>query len=123
MHANNIVHRDLKPENVLLERNKDYYMIKLIDFGTAYMRAPGEEYLRDRIGTPYYIAPEVLSTKYDEKCDLWSLGVICFQLLSGFKPFEGKTDQDVFKEIKRAMPKYTDDKGWEGISDEAREFT
>lgn len=60
MHENNVVHRDLKPENILLEQNKDYSMIKIIDFGTACLNKEGKT-LSDRIGTPYYIAPEILS--------------------------------------------------------------
>ena len=59
MHTNGIVHRDLKPENILLEGNKDYAQIKIIDFGTA-IEAKSDQVLKDRIGTPYYIAPEVL---------------------------------------------------------------
>ena len=91
MHTHNIVHRDLKPENILLELNKDYMMCKLIDFGTAKIQAPGEV-LKERIGTPYYIAPEILSQQYDNKCDMWSIGVIAFVLLSGVKPFNGSND-------------------------------
>lgn len=61
MHENNIAHRDLKPENILLEASKDYTMIKLVDFGTSHEKSHKHEMMRDRIGTPYYIAPEVLS--------------------------------------------------------------
>mmetsp|Transcript_26332 Transcript_26332/g.25512 ORF Transcript_26332/g.25512 Transcript_26332/m.25512 type:complete len:146 (+) Transcript_26332:201-638(+) len=77
MHIRGIVHRDLKPENILLEENKDFSQIKVIDFGTAAQIKEGET-LSDRIGTPYYIAPEVLDQEYDNKCDLWSCGVIIY---------------------------------------------
>jgi calcium-dependent protein kinase len=77
MHSQNVVHRDLKPENILLEANKDYSQVKIIDFGTAEILEPGKE-LKDRVGTPYYIAPEVLLMKYTHKCDMWSLGVITY---------------------------------------------
>jgi calcium-dependent protein kinase len=49
-------------------------------------------FLKDRIGTPYYIAPEVLNQRYNNKCDLWSCGVIAHVLLVGVKPFNGSTD-------------------------------
>lgn len=60
MHLNNVAHRDIKPENILLELNKDYMMIKIIDFGTAKVVKKGE-LMNERMGTPYYIAPEILS--------------------------------------------------------------
>jgi calcium-dependent protein kinase len=54
------------------------------------------------VGTPYYIAPEVLRGKYNEKCDIWSIGVITFMLLCGKAPFYGDTDEQVFSMIKTA---------------------
>ena len=59
LHKKGIIHRDLKPENIMLEESKDFQNIKVIDFGTAAMIQDGDK-LTDRIGTPYYIAPEVL---------------------------------------------------------------
>ena len=81
-HKNNIVHRDLKPENILLEQNKEFDQIKIIDFGTSLVYDPSKP-LDEKLGTPYYIAPEVLNTSYNSKCDIWSVGVITYILLSG----------------------------------------
>lgn len=81
-HENNIVHRDLKPENLLYESSKPGSAIKVVDFGTSRLFDPDKK-MSQKIGTPYYIAPEVLDNNYDEKCDIWSCGVILFILLSG----------------------------------------
>jgi len=87
-HQANIVHRDLKPENILLEQNKEFDQIKIIDFGTSLVYDPNRN-LDEKLGTPYYIAPEVLNKSYNHKCDIWSCGVITFILLSGIPPFNG----------------------------------
>ncbi len=86
LHKKSIVHRDLKPENMLFELNSD--MIKIIDFGIAVKRKKNEV-LTVRVGTPYYIAPEVLCKSYGEKCDIWSAGVILFMMILGYPPFRG----------------------------------
>lgn len=65
-HSKNIVHRDIKPENILLESNKDFNQIKIIDFGISVVKEP-ETMIVESIGTPYYIAPEVWKKSYDEK--------------------------------------------------------
>ena len=100
-HLNNIVHRDLKPENIMLEENKDYDQIKLIDFGTS-IEVVMNEAIDGKIGSPSYVAPEVLmDTSYSEKVDLWSCGVIAFILLSGKLPFYGENTQVALKSVKR----------------------
>jgi calcium-dependent protein kinase len=55
--------------------------------------------MKKRLGTPYYIAPEVLKREYNEKCDVWSCGVILYILLAGYPPFNGKSEEDIFKNI------------------------
>jgi len=77
-----------------------------------------DKLLNQKQGSIYYIAPEVLNKKYDEKCDLWSIGVILFILLCGYPPFNGQTDIEIVKNIKRGKVK-TDDKEWENVSKEA----
>merc|ERR1711976_219492 len=101
MHGSGIVHRDLKPENFLL-LNKgpiENNIIKIIDFGLSTSWSPGQ-ILRSKVGTPYYVAPEVLSGAYCNLCDLWSCGVIMYILLVGYPPFQGQTDKEVFAKIR-----------------------
>jgi len=89
----------LKPENLLVD-DQDNDQIKIIDFGTAAEFDPDEK-MTQLFGTAYYIAPEIVNhEKYDEKCDLWSIGVIMYILLTGCPPFDGKTDNDIIKSVK-----------------------
>lgn len=74
--------------------------------------------MQQKYGTPYYIAPEVLNNSYDEKCDLWSIGVILYLLLCGYPPFNGYTDEDIIKNVKKGEFR-TDDDEWMNISPEA----
>ena len=117
-HNSDIVHRDLKPENMLLEDDTENAQIKLIDFGTSRF-IPNDKKLRKPIGTCFYMAPEVLTAEYDKKVDVWSLGVILYVMLSGFVPFSGKTDQEIFSRIRNA-PLSFDKPCWNSISEEAK---
>jgi calcium-dependent protein kinase len=119
-HNKNIVHRDLKPENIMLESEKSYEDIKIIDFGTAQVFDPSK-HLKEQIGTPYYIAPEVLNKKYGKECDLWSSGVIVFILLSGIPPFNGVTDNEIMAQIKKGKFNFNA-KVWNSVSAEAKDF-
>jgi calcium-dependent protein kinase len=77
--------------------------------------------LDEKLGTPYYIAPEVLNKKYNEKCDLWSIGVITYILLSGMPPFNGNTDQEIMKKVKIGKFAFSDP-CWSSITDKAKDF-
>jgi len=122
-HKNQILHRDLKPENILIDtvgdsEDEEFFIIKVIDFGTADI-FKNNSLLSKQIGTPYYIAPEVLNNQYNEKCDMWSCGVIMYILLSGCPPFYGKNDQEIYSSIK--MGKYSfRQKIWESVTNEAK---
>eukprot|EP00803_Ostreobium_quekettii_P004365 evm.model.scf_394.1 EVM.evm.TU.scf_394.1 scf_394:12902-20036(+) len=87
-HAKNVVVRDVKPENFLFRDRSEDSVLKAIDFGLAEYCSP-EDCLKERCGSPIYIAPEVLLRNYGQKCDLWSTGVLAYQLLTGRLPFSG----------------------------------
>ncbi len=122
LHGKNIVHRDLKPENIMLTKNlskmkNKKYEIKLIDFGTAKQFEPHTK-MNKFIGTSYYIAPEVLKENYDEKCDIWSCGVILYILLCGYPPFNGNSNVDIYHNIQNNPP-YFNGEEWKDITKEA----
>jgi calcium-dependent protein kinase len=96
----NIIHGDLKPENVLIvDKDKNEFpRIKICDFGTSKIFEKGSSQ-RKTVGSPYYMAPEVLNRKYNEKCDLWSCGVILYLLLSARPPFGGEDDEEVIQSV------------------------
>ena len=121
-HSKNIVHRDIKPENILLENTESGTdsLIKIIDFGTSITFDPSKK-LQQTIGTPYYIAPEVLLQKYDSKCDIWSCGVILYILLCGKPPFDGNNDDEILRAVDKAKVEYKD-AVWKKISDEGKDL-
>ena len=118
-HSVGLVHRDLKPENILLEGDELDH-IKLIDFGTSNLINPNQK-LKERLGTAYYIAPEVLRKNYDEKCDLWSIGVIMFILLTGEPPFNGNTDEEILENVRNGYVDFSTSI-FQEISEEAKDL-
>ena len=114
----NIVHRDLKTENILY--SKDKKSVKLIDFGMANFLNHADV-MKDIAGTPYYISPEVFRGNYDKRCDLWSIGVVAFFLLSGQFPFNGENLDQLQKKICSCDYDFDDDV-WQSISKEAKKF-
>lgn len=100
-HSKNICHRDLKPENILLDSKAadSSNSIKVIDFGASQKFDPSKK-MNQIYGTAYYIAPEILKSDYNEKCDVWSVGVILFILLSGRPPFGGDNDKEILDSVK-----------------------
>jgi calcium-dependent protein kinase len=119
IHTNNIVHRDLKPENILLDTKKNN-IIKIIDWGTARFFEKNKK-MNKVSGTPYYIAPEVLFEKYDEKCDIWSCGVIMYILLCGYPPFNGENDNEILNRIKTGKFVFPEEE-WDNVSDEGKDL-
>ena len=117
-HKNNIVHRDLKPENLLLLNQDPKSPIKVIDFGMSKICDPND-IMFERVGSAYYIAPEVLEGMYDEKCDIWSAGVILYILLCGYPCFNGATDEQIYKQIRKKKYSFPSPE-WDAISDDAK---
>jgi len=106
LHEKKILHRDLKLENLMVSEiekdiitGEEYFWIKIIDFGTAKIFEKNKTE-KAVIGSSYYIAPEVLKQRYNEKCDTWSVGVILYMTLVGVAPFDGRTDEDIIRRIK-----------------------
>jgi len=85
-HKQGVMHRDLKPENFLFANKKETSALKAIDFGLSVFFKPGEQF-NEIVGSPYYMAPEVLRRNYGPEIDVWSAGVILYILLCGVPPF------------------------------------
>lgn len=121
LHRYGIIHRDLKPDNLMMTERSVTSEIKVMDFGLSKMMHHGEK-VADGFGTLSFVAPEVLIRKpYNSKVDVWSLGVIIYNLLSGELPFDDANDNEeiiakkvVFSEVE------FNSKIWEKISKEAK---
>ena len=125
MHSEKIVHRDLKPENILLtgEAAAGVLNIKLTDFGLATPFKEGKK-LKEVIGSPIYMAPEIVKQeKYDEKIDIWGIGIIAHIVLCGCPPFEGTTGDQVQNAIISGDPTFVNAKVKSSLTQEAIDFT
>jgi len=122
LHQSKITHRDLKPQNWLIKNHSKISKssLKLIDFGVS-KRFKANEPMHTKVGTPPYFAPEVLDGSYDEKADMWSLGVITHIMISGELPFEGKSTVDLIVGVKSADVGMTGPH-WDAVSAEAKSF-
>ena len=120
MHQQNIIHRDMKADNIMIKSEGDKSWIKIIDFGLGIQN--GDKKLQDKIGTPEYIAPQVLVGKYDEKCDIWGFGVILYTMLGGTMPFLADTQAQIFNQVRNKKILY-DSKEWQNVSNEAKNLT
>nr|ABK22812.1 unknown [Picea sitchensis] len=122
-HSMGIAHRDIKPDNILFADNSNSLaQIKLADFGQASFFSPGQGLMQGIVGTPYYVAPEVLGGKeYSEKVDVWSAGVILYIMLSGVAPFLGNTPQEIFEAVLRGRLRFPSDP-WLSISHSAKDL-
>ena len=137
LHDRGIIHRDLKPENILLKFPNGINCLKIADFGLS-IKHDSPNCCSDIVGTSLYMAPEVytsndnmydLDHKYDESCDLWSIGVILYQLLSGYLPFGNIKSSVILDHYQTQGQSYIDEhfkyklhpsKLWSFVSDEAK---
>lgn len=120
VHALGYCHRDLKPENFLYETDKANSEIKVADFGLAVNVSNGQP-MQSVVGTPNYLAPEIIRKNYGIEVDNWSLGVIVYITLSGKAPFAGATQEDTFKQImKGSVPMSSPE--WKNVSADAKDL-
>ncbi|XP_074587144.1 calcium-dependent protein kinase 10-like [Curcuma longa] len=119
-HSMGVMHRDLKPENFLFVNQMEDAPLKTIDFGLSIFFRPGEIFT-DVVGSPYYVAPEVLKKRYGPEADIWSAGVIIYILLSGVPPFWAETEQGIFEEVLHGSLDFQSDP-WPSISESAKDL-
>ena len=125
LHSKGIIHRDLKLENFLFSSSAQDSELKMIDFGLSKHFRYGEIH-QEAVGTPYTVAPEVIRGRYDERCDIWAIGVIAFLLLSGDPPFGGcggsESLMTVRANILNGSFEFEPAEIWDLVSPTAKEF-
>uniref|UniRef100_A0A3P8P532 Ribosomal protein S6 kinase n=1 Tax=Astatotilapia calliptera TaxID=8154 RepID=A0A3P8P532_ASTCA len=129
MHDVGVVHRDLKPENLLFTDESENSEIKIIDFGFARLKPPDNQLLKTPCFTLQYAAPEILKYDgYDESCDLWSLGVILYTMLSGQVPFQCQekslthtSAEEIMRKIKQGDFSFQGE-AWKNVSQQAKDL-
>jgi len=95
----NVIHRDIKLENFLVMQEESMLRLKLIDFGFAIEVKEGEK-IREKLGSLNYMAPEIhLDKDYDYKVDMWAVGVVLFNMLSGKQPFSGENEDILINKV------------------------
>lgn len=118
-HAMGVMHRDLKPENFLMDSSAKDAIVKATDFGLSVFYKPGDKQ-SDVVGSAFYVAPEVLRKRYSAECDIWSVGVILYILLSGVPPFWGDNERQIFAAILEGHLDF-ETEPWPRISDHAKD--
>ena len=125
-HDMNIVHRDLKPENILFINEDKNSPIKVIDFGFSKEfknknSNSKQKNMSSKVGTVYYMAPEILQGNYNELCDIWSCGVILYIILCGYPPFQGNNDKEIYQSIQKGKVDFPQNE-WKMISKNAKDL-
>ena len=132
-HEKGICHRDLKPHNILFLNENPDSPIKIVDFGISKIFDPSLSFLKEEfddpgnklkkmssvVGTMHFLSPEVLKGSYNEKCDVWSLGIILYILLCGYPPFKGSNEKEIIKSISSLKFEFRQAE-WKNISESAK---
>ncbi|KAK9082754.1 hypothetical protein Scep_029225 [Stephania cephalantha] len=119
-HENGVMHRDLKPENFLFANKDESSPLKAIDFGLSVFFEPGQLF-KEIVGSPFYMAPEVLRRNYGPQVDVWSAGVILYILLCGVPPFWAATEEGIAQAIVRSVVSFDRDP-WPKVSEDAKDL-
>lgn len=114
-HTKHVIHRDLKPENIFLLGEPGELRVKVADFGSSAVLDKNRR-LSGVFGSGYYIAPEVIKGEYDEKCDIWSCGIILYILLTGVPPYAGRNEQEILMNVEKGRMNL---RKMEGLSSDA----
>ena len=120
IHTRKICHRDIKVENILYKDSK-LKVVKLIDFGCATEFKEGIP-LTEQVGTVYYMAPELLSSNYNEKCDIWSCGVLLNILFTNLPPYTGNSEMEIVDKIKKGNYNIYQNSLLEKLSDSGKDL-
>lgn len=122
IHEQCVCHRDIKPENLLLMSKEEMSSntVKLVDFGVA-CACTQDQKLYEPVGTAFYMAPEVIELRYGLSADIWSCGVVMFNMLSGRLPFPGATSNEVKSAVRRGNFSFVADV-WASVSDDAKDL-
>lgn len=122
VHDKEICHRDIKPDNMLLQNKEPLSRntVKLIDFGCA-CPCRATQNLYERVGTPFFMSPEVIELHYGLAADVWSCGVVMFNILSDRLPFVGQTTTETFEIVKRGNFSFNAD-AWRSVSEDAKDL-
>lgn len=94
-----VIHRDIKFQNILFADEDDITSLKLIDFGLSAQINNKKTSISKAMGTAVYLAPEVILGEYDEKVDIWSVGVIIYYMFNGVPPFQGRNHRELYENI------------------------
>jgi calcium-dependent protein kinase len=125
LHSKGIIHRDLKLENFIFSSKAPDSDLKMIDFGLSKHFRYGEVH-HEAVGTPYTVAPEVILGSYDERCDIWAIGVITFLLFSGEPPFGGCGGPEPLMKVRSNILngafEFAPEDIWNRVSDRGKEF-
>ncbi|KAI3459755.1 hypothetical protein Pfo_016418 [Paulownia fortunei] len=119
-HEHGVIHRDLKPENFLYANDCENAPLKAIDFGLSIFFEPGQRF-SEIVGSPYYMAPEVLRRNYGPEIDVWSAGVILYILLCGVPPFWAETEEGIAQAIVYGEIDFQRDP-WPRLSEDAKDL-